>query len=72
MDTLPCMQKQNTAQNPRRYRIKKFSVVLSQMQTGNLNSCHTIQYDSYQRARRTDAEPITRSQEAHGLSALFF
>ena len=33
---------------------------------------YTIQNNSYQRARRIDAEPITRSREANGLSALFF
>ena len=30
------------------------------MQTGNTNQCQTIKDVSYQRARRTDAEPITR------------
>ena len=38
----------------------KFSAILSEVQTGNNNQRKTIQYHSYHRARRIDAEPITR------------
>ena len=36
------------------------STILSEVQTGNNNQRKTIQYHSYHRARRIDAEPITR------------
>ena len=38
------------------------------MQTGNNNQRKTIQYHSYHRARRIDAEPITRYQRM-GITA---
>ena len=52
--------------------LENFPLFCPEVQTRNDHPSKTISYNSYQRARRTDAEPITRSQQAHGLSALFF
>ena len=41
------------------------------MQARNANQCKTTEYHSYQRARRTDAEPITRKAIPLWLSAFF-
>ena len=60
MDILPCMWQQNKIENTGRYRVKKLSSLLSEMQAGNANQRKTTKNHSYQRAGRTDAEPITR------------
>ena len=60
MDNMPHMSKKNKVKDTRRYRTEKLSPVLSEMQTGNPYKRTTNEYISYQRARRTDAEPITR------------
>ena len=70
--TMPHLRQQNKGTDTRRYRAKEFPSVLPEVQASHPNQYYTIQNNSYQRARRTDAEPITRSQQAHGLSALFF
>ena len=48
-----------------------FASALPEVQAGNLNQCKTTKYVSYQRARRKDAEPITRRYKMR-LSALYF
>ena len=60
MDILPCMWQQNKIENTGRYRVEKLSSLLSEMQAGNANQRKTSEYHSYQRAGRTDAEPIIR------------
>jgi len=45
------LKQQDTNQNTGRYRIDKFSVILSEVQTGNSNQYKTWKYN-YQRARR--------------------
>lgn len=55
---MSCLQKQNTNKAAERYRIAKLSSFLPEMQTGNFSQCETTEYHSYQRARRTDAEPM--------------
>ena len=62
MDTLPLLRKQNKIANTGRYRIKEFSALLPEVQARNLNQCKTTKHYSYQRARRTDAEPITHKK----------
>jgi len=57
---MSCLRKQNADKTAAGHGINKFSIVLSQMQTRNFNQCHTIYNICYQRARRKDAEPITR------------
>jgi len=41
------------------------------MQTRNLNQCNTTEYVSYQRARRTDAEPITQGNKLVIIGSFF-
>ena len=60
MGSLPYLQKQNLNENMGRYKTKELSAVLSEMQKRPPNLCKTTEDHSYQRARRTDAEPITR------------
>jgi|GEM_PF-1972652 hypothetical protein len=59
MAFMSCLQKQNTNKVTGRYGTAKLPSLLPEMQTGNSNQCETTEYHSYQRARRTDAEPIT-------------
>lgn len=70
MAIMSCLQKQDKAKNTGRYRVEKLPSFLSKMQTGNTNPCKTIKYNCYQRARRTDAEPITSKLKTCG-SRLF-
>ena len=72
MAALSRVRKQDPQQNPIRHSFDELSTLLPKVQTRNIDLCQSRKYYSYQRARRTDAEPITRSQQAHGLSALFF
>ena len=58
MAFMSCLQKQNTNKVTGRYGTAKLPSLLPEMQTGNSNQCETTEYHSYQRARRTDAEPI--------------
>lgn len=39
--------------------LENFPPVLSEVQAGNHYQCETISYNSYQRARRKDVEPMT-------------
>ena len=71
MGHMPRMSKQNEVKDTERYRTEKLSLVLSEMQTGNPYKCTTNEYIGYQRAGRTDAEPITRRLKKR-LSALSF
>ena len=68
---MPHMSKQNKVKDTGRYRTEKLSPVLSEMQTGNPYKRTTNEYIRYQRARRTDAEPITRRLKKR-LSAFVF
>lgn len=61
MDIMSRLQKQNTAENAGRYRAKKLSAVLPEMQARNSNQRKTTENHNTQRARRTDAEPINRA-----------
>ena len=58
MDNMPYLPKQNKVKDTERYRTEKLSPVLPEMQTGNPYQYTTNKCDGYQRARRTDAEPI--------------
>ena len=60
MDFMPCLRQQNANENTGRNGIKKLPAILSEVQERNANQCKTTEYVSYQRARRTDAEPVTR------------
>ena len=53
------MQEQNTVENAGRYRTKKLSAILPEMQTRNADKCKTT--ENSKRARRKDAEPINRA-----------
>lgn len=53
------MQWKNKNYGARRYRTKKFPFLLPQVQTGNNYPGAANEYIRYQRARHTDAEPIT-------------
>ena len=55
------LQKQNSAKNAGRYRIKKLPAVLPQMQTRNAYKRNPTENHNTQRARRIDAEPINRA-----------
>ena len=68
---MPDMQLQNSNKTAARYRVKEIPSLLSQVQTRNLNQCKRTNHHNSQRARRTDAEPITRILEMR-LSALLF
>lgn len=61
MGIMPCLQEQNADKDTYRHSTRKLPIVLSEMQTGNTYQSKRITYDSYQRARRTDAEPIIRN-----------
>ena len=58
---MSCLQKQNTAENAGRYRIKKLPAILPEMQAGNAYKRKTTENNNTQRARRKDAEPINRA-----------
>ena len=59
MDIVSSMRFQNASTNTRRYSSWKLPVVLSQMQAWNIDLRTTTEYICYQRARRSDAEPVT-------------
>ena len=59
MDIVSSMRFQNASTNTRRYSSWKLPVVLSQMQAWNIDLRTTTKYICYQRARRSDAEPVT-------------
>ena len=57
---MPHMRKQNKNKNRAGYGNEKFSAVLPEMQTGNIDRCRTL-FDKSRtryRAGRVDAEPI--------------
>ncbi len=72
MGYLPNLQKENPDKDTERYRTSEFPSILSKMQTRNAYSYTTIQYISYQRARRTDAEPITCIFAMQIIGSFFF
>ena len=59
MAYLSILQEQNKGENTIRYYNTELAAVLSEMQTRKFNWSKTPTYNSYQRARRTDAEPIS-------------
>ena len=71
MGVLSDMRKQDKSENPGRYGSWKLPVVLSEMQAWNTDCSSSTEYVRYQRARRTDAEPITHKAIPLWLSAFF-
>ena len=61
MAIMPRLRQQNAGEDTERYGARKLSAVLSEVQTRNAYQRKTTEYVSYQRARRKDAEPITRN-----------
>ena len=59
MDFMPCLWVQNKIANKGRYGSWKLPAVLPEMQAWNTDWSSSTEYIRYQRARRTDAEPIT-------------
>ena len=57
---MPKLPKQNESEDTGKYRADKLPVILSEVQGANAYQRQTFSYNDYQRARRTDAEPITR------------
>lgn len=62
----------NPAENQDGYRAIEFSSVLSEMQAGDLDQCITIKDFYYQRAGRTDAEPIIHESDLRNIGSVFF
>ena len=71
MGVLSDMRKQDKSENPGRYGSWKLPVVLSELQAWNTDCSSSTEYVRYQRARRTDAEPITHKAIPLWLSAFF-
>ena len=69
---MPCLQKQNTVKSSYRHGIKKLSAILSEVQAWNACQHTTNAYFHYQRARRTDAEPITHKTFSCGCRLSLF
>ena len=59
MDFMPYLWLQNQTKNQRWYSSWKLPVILPEMQAWNTDWSSSTEYIRYQRARRTDAEPIT-------------
>lgn len=60
MDSMSRLQAKNSRESQRRYRIKKLSSILPEMQERNVNQYDRTEYNSHQRARSKSAEPMNR------------
>ena len=65
------LSQQDPCMDPRRYRFKKFSSLLPEMQAGGTDQSTTISYHTFEKARRQDAE-LNLMESSQIRSALFF